>query len=620
MHVIGTAGHVDHGKSTLVKALTGTDPDRLAEEKQRGLTIDLGFAWLRLPNGTEVSIIDVPGHERFIRNMLAGVGSINLGLLVVAANESIMPQTREHLSILEVLGIDNIIVVISKSDIADKELSDLVREEIRELLEHTSFKTTEVLLVSAITGDGMSDLVQSIDSLLSNIDPIEIFTHARLSVDRSFTIPGFGTVVTGTLIGGSFSVGQEVELMPSGRKSRIRGIQSHKQKLQVATPGRRVAVNLSGISHDSISRGDVLVEPGWLSPSKAVNAILKVLGYHTWIVKHNTKVMFYCGSAETTATVRLLESELIDPGDEALVQIRLDNAIPIVGGDHFVIRNSETTLGGGIILETKAKRHKRFDTKVIERLKAIYEGDNEEIILNLLDENGPMEIGTISSMSGIKFEELNSALDLLSQKKSILTVENVGNSGKVVIISANRLETVKKHFLETLSIYHEKHPLEHGLNREPFRLQLGLDTAIFNKILDILVTDHQVEILFDGVCIYGRKVNLSEEDENLIAKYLAELKETPYAPTPRTELNASLLQILVGRGLVVKLNEAVILDAGIYQQMVEELVSFTRMNGHITVGEVRDMFSTSRKYAIAFLEYLDQQKLTRRVDEWRVLR
>ena len=620
MHVIGTAGHVDHGKSTLVKALTGTDPDRLAEEKQRGLTIDLGFAWLTLPNGTEVSLVDVPGHEKFIRNMLAGVGSIDLGLLVVAANESIMPQTREHLSILEVLGIQNLIVVISKSDIADQELLDLVKEEIKDLLKDTFFKSPEILMVSAITGEGISALIKSIDSVLSHIRPVETFTRPRLSVDRSFTISGFGTVVTGTLIGGSVSVGQEIEIIPSGRKSRIRGIQSHKQKLQSAMPGRRVAINLSGISHDLVSRGDVLTEPGWLSASKAVNGIFKVLSYHTRVIKHNSKVMFYCGSAETTATVRLLESELVEPGKESLVQIRLDNAIPIVEGDHFVIRNAETTLGGGIVLETKAKRHKRYDHNVIERLTAIYHEDNEQIVLDIIQTNGPMAIANINSITGIDIEDLTSILGILTEKQAILTLGDAATGSNSLIFSSNKWSDLKDNILTTLSRHHEKHPLDHGINRESLRLHLGLDAVIFNQILDKLVTDDQIEHITESICLYGRKVTLSQAEEDLISQYLEELNEAPYSPDPRIQLDAGLLQVLIEKGLVVKLNDVIILDAGIYKSMVEKIIESASMNGHITVGQVRDMFGTSRKYAIALLEHLDQRKLTRRVNEWRVLR
>ncbi|MCH2525850.1 MAG: selenocysteine-specific translation elongation factor [Dehalococcoidia bacterium] len=619
MHVIGTAGHVDHGKSTLVKALTGTDPDRLAEEKQRGLTIDLGFAWLTLPNGIEVSIVDVPGHEKFIRNMLAGVGAIDLGLLVVAANESIMPQTREHISILEVLGIQNIIVVISKSDLVDQELSDLVKEEIDELLRETHFNKAAIVMVSAITGEGIQKLIESIERLLTNVDPTEILTRPRLSVDRSFTISGFGTVVTGTLIGGSVSVGQEIEIIPSGTKSRIRGIQSHKQKLQTARPGRRVALNLSGISHDSVSRGYMLAEPGWLSASKAVNGKLKVLGYHRWSIKHNSRVMFYCGAAETTASVRLLGSEVVDPGEEALVQLRLDNPIPIVAGDHFVIRNSETTLGGGIVLETNAKRHKRYDHKVIKKLTAIYDQNNEQIVLDIIEANGPMGIDAISKIIGIEIEELTFILGLLADKESILVLGNAQTGSNQLIFSSNKWSEIKNNILTTLSIHHETYPLAHGINRESLRSHLALETVILNQILDRLSKENQIENVLDSICLYGWKVTLSEAEESLISRYLEELKEAPYSPAPTTQLESGLLQILIEKGLVVKLRDAVIFDAGIYESMVGKIINSANMNGHITVGQVRDMFDTSRKYAIAILEHLDQRKLTRRVDEWRVL-
>ena len=324
MFVLGTAGHIDHGKSVLVHALTGIDPDRLREEKERGMTIDLGFAWLKLPGGREVGIVDVPGHERFVKNMLAGVGGIDLALFIIAANEGVMPQTREHLAILDLLEIQKGIVVITKKDLVDEELLTLVRMEIEELVSNTTLSQAPIVAVSALTGEGLPELVSKIDELLGSVEPRRELGRPRLSIDRVFTIAGSGTVVTGTLIDGSLSVGQEVEIMPAGLKSRLRGLQTHKARIDTATPGSRVAANLVGVTTAQLQRGDVLTRPGWLIPTTMLTVKLHLLPYLHRTLRHSATVSFHTGAVETMAKVRLLEGDGLQPGKSTWAQLLLD--------------------------------------------------------------------------------------------------------------------------------------------------------------------------------------------------------------------------------------------------------------------------------------------------------
>ncbi|MCJ7655293.1 MAG: selenocysteine-specific translation elongation factor, partial [Dehalococcoidia bacterium] len=392
MFVIGTAGHIDHGKSVLIQALTGIDPDRLPEEKERGMTIDLGFAWMKLPSGQEVGIVDVPGHERFVKNMLAGVGGIDLALLIVAADEGIMPQTREHLAILDLLDITKGIVVITKKDLVDEELLSLVRLEIDELIKSTTLAEAPVVAVSAVTGEGLPDLVLTIDRLLISAEPRKDVGRPRLLIDRVFTIAGSGTVVTGTLVDGSLSVGQEVEIVPSGLKARLRGLQTHKARIDVAKPGSRVAANLAGVAVSQLERGDVLTSPGWLVPTARVDVRLRMLSDLKHALRHGATVSFFSGTAEVMAKVHLLEKEKLDSGDISWAQLALAKPVALVKGDHFIIRSPMDTLGGGHIVNSHAPRHRRFRTAIIRTLKVRGEGAIEDVIVATLEAKQPLEV------------------------------------------------------------------------------------------------------------------------------------------------------------------------------------------------------------------------------------
>jgi len=391
-YVIGTAGHVDHGKSTLVKALTGIDPDRLREEKEREMTIDLGFAWMTLPSGRQISIIDVPGHERFIKNMLAGVGGIDAALLVVAADEGPMPQTAEHLAILDLLQIERGLIVLTKTDLVDAEWRDLVVEEIREAVRGTVMDGAPVVPVSAVTGVGLDDLRAGIDALLDAVPPHNETGRPRLPIDRVFTVAGFGTVVTGTLLGGPLEIGQEVEILPAGRRGRVRGLQSHRSKVERAQPGSRTAVNLAGVAVEEIARGDVLTVPGWLTPTRLLDARLRLVPDSPVVLEQNDEVDFFLGSAECLARVTLLDAERIEPGQEGWVQFRFPAPLVAVRGDRFIVRrpSPSLTIGGGVVVDAHPRRHRRFRPEVIQALEVLASGTPEEIVVQALAA-GPLE-------------------------------------------------------------------------------------------------------------------------------------------------------------------------------------------------------------------------------------
>ena len=415
MRVIGTAGHVDHGKSTLVKRLTNIDPDRLAEEKAREMTIDLGFAWLELDNDELLGIVDVPGHRDFIENMLAGIGSIDAVILVIAADEGVMPQTREHLSILHLLGIENGLIAMTKTDMVDDpDWLELVEQEIMEVVEGTSLENVDIVRVSAITGDGIPDLLAKLTDLLADLPQRADYNQPRLPIDRVFTISGFGTVVTGTLLGGSLRIGNEIELQPTGLSGRIRGLQSYKQSVEVAYPGSRVAVNITGIEKRAVQRGHVLAHPKQITPTRLVDVYFNHLPDASRPLKHNAAVKVFSGAAEAPAHVRLLNDETLLPGQSGWIQLRLDEHLPISRGDRYILRypSPAETIGGGIVIEPRPrKRWKRFQTQVIQHLETLMQGTPGERIAQAAEGKEPIKRPNLQKQVGYSDTELETAIE-----------------------------------------------------------------------------------------------------------------------------------------------------------------------------------------------------------------
>ena len=615
MYVLGTAGHIDHGKSVLVQALTGIDPDRLREEKERGMTIDLGFAWLKLPSGREVGIVDVPGHERFVRNMLAGVGGIDLALLIVAANESIMPQTREHLAILDLLEIRNGIVVITKKDLVDEELLGLVRMEIEELISTTALSGAPVVAVSALTGEGLPDLVATIDELLGSAEPRRDLGRPRLAIDRVFTMTGSGTVVTGTLIDGALSVGQEVEIVPPGLKSRLRGLQTHKTRIDTAAPGSRVAANLVGINTSRLQRGDVLTRPGWLSPTTLLTLKLKLLDYLHRPLKHGATVSFHTGAAEAMAKVRLLEGEELKPGQATWAQVKLDRPAAVANGDHFIVRSPMETLGGGKIIEAQAKRLRRFRPDIIANLKAKETGTAAEMVLALVETKQPVETSALTSELNLRDEDIRAAVVSLTERGSVVAL---GQGDRSLLVTIQRWESLIQKTRAALQEYHRKFPARPGMPKVELgsRLKLGAyAVTAFQK----LATQGIIAEEGNVIRLPAHQIQLTQAQQGKMDAFLRSLTENPYAPPGDLIPEPDLLGLLIEQRQVVKVSNDVVFAVSTYDEMVGKVTSRIKAQGQITLAEVRDMFQTSRKYAQALMEHLDGEKITRRVGDGRVL-
>ena len=620
MFVIGTAGHVDHGKSTLVQALTGIDPDRLREEKERGMTIDLGFAWLSLPSGREVSIVDVPGHERFIKNMLAGVGGIDLALLVVAADEAVMPQTLEHLAILDILQIKRGLVAVTKSDLVDKDWLDLVAAEVEETLKGTTLEGAPIIAVSAYTGQGLPELLSTIDSLLEVTEARRDMGRPRLPVDRSFVITGFGTVVTGTLTDGTFTVGQEVELVLARKRARIRGLQTHRKSEDTALPGTRTAINLSGVSHDEVSRGDVLTNPGWLKPAIALDVYLRLIANAPRPLKHNATISVHTGTTETLGRVRLLDRDQLLPGESGWGQLRVQRPVAVIKGDFFVIRSSETTLGGGNVVDPYAKRHRRLHLATLEHLAVLQEGTGDEVLLEALNTQEPLNMGTLARRANISLSEARTRLQTLIDNGQAVALGNGSLNDGTPLLSASLWEEVRERGRKALETYHRQFPMRRGAPREEVRNRLGLEGHASPLSLQRLIREGIMAEDDAWLRLPEHEVALSQQQRQQLDDYVQVLQSEPYSPPTAEPPGQDLLNLLVDEGKVVKVRDSVVFTAEAYQRMVDGIIQHLKDEGKITVAQVRDIFNTSRKYALALMEHLDQRRITRRVGDERVLR
>jgi selenocysteine-specific elongation factor len=615
MFVLGTAGHIDHGKSALVRALSGIDPDRLREEKERGMTIDLGFAWLRLPSGHEISIVDVPGHERLIKNMVAGVGGIDLALLIVDASEGVMPQTREHLAILDLLDIKRGVVVLTKKDLVDDEWLDLLKAEVEKLLEPTSLSRAPVVSVSAVAGEGLPDLVSAIDRIIASVPPKRDIGRPRLPIDRVFTIAGSGTVVTGTLVDGSLTVGQGVEIVPPGLRARIRGLQSHKTRLNNISPGNRVGANLVGIAKSELERGDVLTSPGWLLPTARLVGELRLIPYLRRPLKHNATVSFHTGTTQALARVRLLEKPELRPGETTLACLSLSKPVALVGGDRFIIRSPEETLGGGKVVEPHARRYHRFTQKVIQSIKDRAQGSAEEVVLAILEGRQPLESSAVLAQGGLPDIGHGPVVDSLIERGKVIAI---GRGENRLLFTVAGWERMTNEVVGTIKKYHQNFPSRVGIPVAELSSRLKMGThrqLVLQKLLDEGV------IVGEGVMVRlpSHQVQLTPAQQKSLETFLGSLDKHPYAPPASIIPEPDLLNLLIARRQVVKVAGDVVFSAPAYNEMVARVTSHLKANGRVTVAEVRDMFHTSRKYAVALLEYLDGVKVTRRVGDERLL-
>lgn len=630
--IIGTAGHIDHGKTTLIKAITGRETDRLKEEKDRGISIELGFTYFDLPSGLRAGIIDVPGHEKFIKNMLAGVVGIDIVLLVVAADEGIMPQTTEHLHILDLLGIKKGIIVVTKKDMADEEWTDMVEEDIMTAVEGTFLENSPMIRVSSHTKEGISDLISLIDKYASELEERNTADMPRLPVDRVFSISGFGTVVTGTLLSGRYKVGDEVQIYPGEDKARIRTLQVHDQDAEVAYGGQRVAINLSGIKKDQVPRGSVIAPVNAMKDSMMIDAKIKLLKSMDRSIENRTRLKLYIGSQEVLCRIVLLDREELKPGEEAYVQLRLEEKIVSKRGDRFILRfySPMFTIGGGKVLETNPDKKKRFDPKVIEELKIKESGSSEDIIEKMIQKKGSsfLSVKELSREGAMLEENINQDINTLKESGKILLYTVTKDSYPIHIDYFNH---IKENIVDLVNDYHKKYPLRLGISKEEIRSKiLGKAKP---KVADMIIQDIlDLDVLYqkdDLLGIKGFEPSYTDSQNRIMGLLMEKLKNEEYLPPRKEDVAAELsldkedidevLNYLYTSKEIVKINEEVFLLTESYNKAIEELRAFLKENGDIAIGDYRDLLKTNRKVAIGLLEHFDGLKITKRVGEKRSL-
>ena len=627
--IIGTAGHVDHGKTSLIRALTGVETDRLAEEKERGLSIDLGFAEFVLPSGRQAGIIDVPGHERFLKNMLAGAGGIDLVMLVIAADEGVMPQTREHLDILTLLDTRAGCVVLTKIDMVDPDWLELVEDDIRERLADTFLADAPIVPVSSITGAGIDELTRILDELADQAPKRTIVGPWRLPVDRVFSIPGFGAVVTGTLVAGVARRGDRVEIMPKGVEARIRTLQVHGANAEFAEAGTRVALNLAGVNVEDIQRGDVCGPPDTLQTTQALDARLDTLESCPREVKYRTRVRVYLGAAEVLARLNTLGGDKLDPGEAGFIQLRLETPAVALKGDRYVLRfySPMQTIGGGAILDPHPRRHRRNDETVLENLALLEKGTPEELVAQAVQHSGltPATPAQLASDLSIPRDEVDAHLAALGEQGTVIVVK--GDA----VVHAHRVSAAEHQVLSTLSGFHEANPMRMGMSREELRSRTsrGMDTRAFNWILERLTETESVRDEAGIVHLAGHVPTFAEAEKDIADKLEEGLRRGGFSPVTFDELRQSLSlpqretnavwEALVANGTVVRVAEGIFFHRDTVDEIIAKVTAHLQERERMTPGEFRDLLGTTRKYAMPLLEYLDSRRITRRLGDYREL-
>lgn len=630
--IVGTAGHVDHGKTCLIKALSGIDTDRLKEEKKRGITIELGFANLIDTDGVHIGIIDVPGHEKFVKNMLAGIGGIDLVLLVVALDEGVMPQTVEHFEILKMLQIRQGIVVLTKSDTVDSEWADMVEEDVRELIKGSFLEQAELIRVSSYTGENIDVLRQKIVTMAKQAgkrrEEKELF---RLPIDRVFTMEGFGTVVTGTLVEGMCEAGEEVMVYPQERLLKIRGVQSHGQKEEKASAGQRTAINLAGIKKEELSRGQVLAYPGSLVNSTMVDATLRLFDSTQRKLKNGDRVHLSYGSAQAIGKVILLDCEVVEAGQEALVQLRFDDPICVKRNDKFIIRfySPVETFGGGTVLNPAADKHKRGQEDVIESLKLKKTGTDMEILEQMVNEESRRfpEAKDLAAWMDLTVSEAEQMLDTLRNKKKILHLNDGSFVGKAYWEKVSELAN------QVLAHFHRENPIVEGMDREELKSRLAERMHLKSgKKAEALMAELEkrkvITIQGSIVSVAGFTVSYSDEAsqmmtdmENIYKKAGIEVPSTDELVGAYKDRKQArqVLSELTKKGILVKAGTGVLMHKEHWDRALSVLRDHLASHPQITLGEFRDLLGTSRKYAVMLLETYDQMKITKKIGDARVL-
>ncbi len=630
--VLGTAGHVDHGKTALIKALTGVDTDRLKEEKQRGITIELGFASLTLPSGQTLGIVDVPGHEKFIKHMVSGAAGIDVVLLVIAADEGIMPQTKEHLHICSLLGISQGIIALTKTDLVDQDWLVLVQSEINDFFKGTFLESAPVIPVSAVKREGLSELIQALDTTIGKIAEKTDDGIFRLPVDRVFTMKGFGTIVTGTLVSDHIKTGEEVQILPENISARIRGIQVHNQPVEEAWTGQRTAINLQGIEKTLVERGNVLVRPRSVRPTQRLDVFVEYIPSNTKNLKNRSLVRLHTGTSEIISRIILLEKDELAPGQKGFAQLVLSEKDVVVAGDHFVLRSYSpvTTIGGGQVIDPLPKKHKRLNRKIIDDLNLLQKGTLSEKISVMLERNGftGINLQNMAFRLGMKAKKIKDTLDTLFSDRTAFLLD----SDDTTVISARFFNQLEEIIVGHITDYHKKNPLKEGVSKEELKVSVGNDVApkLFNMVLNSLNKKGVVVSDKETVRSTKHQVELAGDLDSLRREIAGIYRESSLTPPFLTDVinkfgdrknkARSIISLMLKEGELIKINEELCFSGACLNELRNSYKAMLIKEGKATPASFKDLTGLSRKYIIPLMEYFDMDKLTVRVGDHRVLR
>ena len=630
--ILGTAGHIDHGKTSLIKAISGTDTDRLKEEKERGITIELGFASLDLPGGQHLGIVDVPGHEKFVKNMVAGATGIDIVVMVIAADEGVMPQTREHMEICTLLGIQHGLIVMTKTDMVDEEWLELALEDIREFSQGTFLEDAPIMPVSSVTGDGIPELISAINEIAGSIPQRPPSSLFRLPIDRVFTMKGFGTVITGTLVSGKISVGETIMVYPTGITSKVRGIQVHNLSAETAEAGQRTAINFQGLDKTAVKRGEVLSTPDALIASYMVDISFHYLASSKKPLKNRTLVRFHTGTSEVMGYLILLEQEELPPGQTVVAQLRLDSPVAIVKDDRFVIRSYSPvrTIGGGQVLNPIPQKHKRLKQDVIDGLQHLTDEDPEAIISQQIQQAGygGVSFSHLKIMTNLTDKQLDTALQHLLSKK---TITQTDKQNRIYLHQVTFDKLIQK-TTEHLAKYHADNPLKAGMPKEELKSKFPqlTDPKVFNLVLNQMIKSDQISQEENTVRLSDHRVSLGADQADIRKKMQNIYKKGELQPPYFREVpkllgvdpnhTKDVMLLLVEEGQIVKTKDDLYFHIDAITELKNRLVDFLKSNEEITTPQFKEMTGASRKYVIPLIEYFDASKVTLRVGDSRKLR
>lgn len=630
--IIGTAGHIDHGKTTLIRALTGRNTDRLKEEEKRGISIELGFTYFDLPDGQRAGIIDVPGHEKFVRNMLAGVIGIDIVILVVAADEGIMPQTSEHLAILDLLGIEKGFLVMTKADLVEDEWMDLVEEEIYENVKGTFLENSPIIRVSSTNNEGLDEVKDLLQKYSKDIEDKTNKEEPRLPVDRSFIISGFGTVVTGTLLSGTLEIGEEIQIYPGDTVGRIRTLQVHDEDAEIAYAGQRVAINIAGIKKEDVDRGSVIAPIGSMKETMMLDVKVKLLESMDRSIENRTRVRLYLGTEEILCRLVLLDREELFPGEEAYAQLRLEKEVVAKLKDKFILRfySPMYTIGGGIILDPNPSKKKRYDEGILEELAIKDKGSKKDVIERIIKDRRDefLSIKDISSNISISEEELEAEIKSLNKEGKIISFPL---TNETYYIHNDHYLDIKDNIVAELEDHHEKFPLRNGIPKEQIRSKFlrKANTRIGELFIDRITKEGYIEQDLENVKLKGFSIEFNEKNTKIKNDIFNILKEDKFLPSKNYEIAERLdykreefdevYNVLINLGELIKITDDMAMREEDYKKAIKELEDYITNNGSISVAEYRDLLDTNRRTAIGLLEYFDQQKITIRDDDTRTL-